>query len=159
MFVYYCLSISANVFPKHNIFHRYTLYTGPTNHMCYYTQLIAVKYFGGKFKHKLYNVIDPTYVPLTKKIWKRCQSLGHKKNTRLRITEFILKKNAAASQYTCTKTVFQCSLRLMSCALFLLSFCAFVWLEEMAVKSLKTKHCALQRSVITTFYCRCILIK
>lgn len=92
MFVYYCSSISANVFPKHNIFHRYTLYTGPTNHMCYYTQLIAVKYFGGKFKHKLYNVIDPTYVPLTKKIWKRCQSLGHKKNTRLRITEFILKK-------------------------------------------------------------------
>lgn len=68
MFVYYCSSISANVFPKHNIFHRYTLYTGPTNHMCYYTQLIAVKYFGGKFKHKLYNVIDPTYVPLTKKI-------------------------------------------------------------------------------------------
>lgn len=118
MFVYYCSSISANVFPKHNIFHRYTLYTGPTNHMCYYTQSIAVKYFGGKFKHKLYNVIDPTYVPLTKKIWKRCQSLGHKKNTRLRITEFILKKNAAASQYTCTKTVFQCSLRLMSCALF-----------------------------------------
>ena len=93
------------------------------------------------YVHKVMNIFDPTQAFVARKILKGCQFLGSYKDSRLPITQEILRIILHALNHTVPLHFHRCLLR----ALFLLAFHAFLRLGELTTKSKVDANRVLQR--------------